>query len=355
MNINRNNYEQYFLDHLEGRLSPSEEEILHRFLKFNPDLTKELDSFRLQKLPAEDIRFDGKEKLRKIIPGSEDPFTSDNFEMFCIAYLEGDLTEVQKIEFESYIDLNPRQAAKFELFKRAFLIPGKYKYGGKSALKKSKKGIIYLRYLVPVAAAAAVFLMVVFINPDTEKPTEMAAFIEPEKELNAAKESIKGKLPVQESSTLKVIRNNKAPVPVMDIKKAKQINEKRKQQEIPDELDRRKEESYTLARLGLERPLFQNVNVKYDRIVPEPVNPPSVSISSLSLEEMARQQIQRISRLIENDDELLYSIASNGLKELNRVAGTDAKLMASKDEEGTISGIHFRSRLLNFTAPVNQE
>ena len=43
MKIDRNNYEQYFIDYLDGRMDTDREKILLSFLKFNPDLKKELD------------------------------------------------------------------------------------------------------------------------------------------------------------------------------------------------------------------------------------------------------------------------------------------------------------------------
>ena len=43
IDINRNNYEEYFLDFLEGNLSPSENDLLMSFLNSNPDLKEELE------------------------------------------------------------------------------------------------------------------------------------------------------------------------------------------------------------------------------------------------------------------------------------------------------------------------
>ena len=43
--INRNNYESYFLDFLEGNITPEDSEQLKFFLEANEDLKEELYSF----------------------------------------------------------------------------------------------------------------------------------------------------------------------------------------------------------------------------------------------------------------------------------------------------------------------
>ena len=44
MKINRNNYEKWFVDYLDGILDENSEQELHFFLKANPDLAEELES-----------------------------------------------------------------------------------------------------------------------------------------------------------------------------------------------------------------------------------------------------------------------------------------------------------------------
>ena len=43
--INRDNYEAYFLDSLEGSLTKEEQLALNQFLEQNPDLKEELEDF----------------------------------------------------------------------------------------------------------------------------------------------------------------------------------------------------------------------------------------------------------------------------------------------------------------------
>lgn len=67
--INKDNYEAYFLDFIEGNISEKDREDLERFLKENPCLTNELDSYDkdLVLTPDETITYNDKTKLKKYI------------------------------------------------------------------------------------------------------------------------------------------------------------------------------------------------------------------------------------------------------------------------------------------------
>jgi hypothetical protein len=121
MMINRDNYEAYFLDFAEGRLSPEQEEVLHRFLKFNPDLEEELRSFRIHNLTPHSFSYPCKESLKKEYPAGTDTVANANFDMYCIAYLENDLTEKQRTVFEAYLAEYPGAEPHFFAFRSTFL------------------------------------------------------------------------------------------------------------------------------------------------------------------------------------------------------------------------------------------
>ncbi len=68
MDINRNNYEAWLLDLLEGSLSEEEVQEVRDFLLLNPDCALGFDDFEPWILEAEEISFPGKAKLRKELP-----------------------------------------------------------------------------------------------------------------------------------------------------------------------------------------------------------------------------------------------------------------------------------------------
>lgn len=66
MNINRNNYEEYFINYMENELTASERKAVEAFVEANADLKSELELFESTKLEADNrIVFKGKDKLIK--------------------------------------------------------------------------------------------------------------------------------------------------------------------------------------------------------------------------------------------------------------------------------------------------
>jgi len=63
MNLNRNNYEAYFIDFLEGNLNPAHVDQFLEFISQNPDLKEELHWFELISRPTEQVSFQYKNKL----------------------------------------------------------------------------------------------------------------------------------------------------------------------------------------------------------------------------------------------------------------------------------------------------
>ena len=65
MKINRDNYEAFFMDYLDGNLDESVVNDFIEFLQKNPDLKEELTSFESVSLRPENIVFNQKNKLFK--------------------------------------------------------------------------------------------------------------------------------------------------------------------------------------------------------------------------------------------------------------------------------------------------
>ena len=63
MNIDRNNYETYFLNYLDGELKPADRQAVEKFLDENADLQKEFAILRQTILNPAEIVFDRKELL----------------------------------------------------------------------------------------------------------------------------------------------------------------------------------------------------------------------------------------------------------------------------------------------------
>ncbi len=357
MSISRDNYEAYFLDFTEGRLMPGQEEELRRFLESNPDLAKELELFTSHKIRPEKIPFPGKESMKKKFPEGPEQVSPENFDMFCVAYLENDLTLQQKAVFEAYLSGHPDAERELIAFRRTFLEAEHLVFPAKNSLKRRKPGIDGRRIWVPLAAAAAIALFVIVSQPVEKDPLEIAALPEPDKKESVVKEKEPETEHISSPSavTLKVIRNVTSPAPVSTYKKAQETIEPKSLQTSETD-EGRQQPVQRIAGSGMRASDGTYFAVNYDQIEMKPVSPITVNSSSLSLINQARTRIRQAAKeIIEEEDDLLWSLASNGLKEINRIRTTGTELQASRNEQGEISGIMFRSRFLNVTTPVNRQ
>lgn len=114
MQINRDNYEAYFLDYAEGNLSGDQLAHLELFLDANPDLREELEEFQNMSLDfADDASFEDKSALKK---SEASVITLDNCEDFFIAYHEGDLSTSEQAVVDAFLAEHPNQQELFDEF-----------------------------------------------------------------------------------------------------------------------------------------------------------------------------------------------------------------------------------------------
>ena len=157
MNINRNNYEEYFLLYADNELTDSEKAEVLMFLKENKDLEAE---FRMIHhticKPDASIELGDKSFLLK---GDEAPVINEkNYEEVFVLYHDNELSEKQKKQTEDFLTRHAQLKNEFELIGLARLIP-------EDAVVFPNKRILYRKEtgkVVPVifwrALAAAVFI-----------------------------------------------------------------------------------------------------------------------------------------------------------------------------------------------------
>lgn len=158
MDINRENYEMYFIDYYDGNLNNNDIDTLMAFLQSNIDLKEEFEEFEEFSVSIPKVIYPNKNILlkRKIV--SERGINADNCEDFFIAYHEGDLSEEEKIETLLFCEKNLSLKKEFQSFSKIFLTPDKaIRFKGKSKLKRHK-----LRKLYFSSFAAAASLIILF-------------------------------------------------------------------------------------------------------------------------------------------------------------------------------------------------
>ena len=156
MDINRNNYEEFFLLYADNELSKTERKVVEIFVQENPDLKEEFSMWKLSiNIPDEDLKLLDKSFLLK----KEPPFINENnYEEIFVGYHDNELSDVQRKQVENFVTENSKLKPGFELIGKAKLIPdNSIVYPGKKSLyRKEKNGKVIPMILWRSMAAAIV-------------------------------------------------------------------------------------------------------------------------------------------------------------------------------------------------------
>ena len=135
MKITRKNYELFFVDYLDGKLSHSDELELMAFLTANPDLEEELNLVKDIKIEPEKISFFDKNSLKK---QEEDGISTERFNELCIGKIENNLSQEEELLLGQYLELNPEKVKELELFAKTILKPDvSVTFENKASLKQT--------------------------------------------------------------------------------------------------------------------------------------------------------------------------------------------------------------------------
>ena len=186
MKINRNNYEIFFLDYMDGNLDPALIAELLIFLEENPDLKEEFEDFELISVSVESsVIFKDKNNLKKNHVTGIDNINSTNYQNYFIASLENDLNAEELNQLKLFFKKNPSLINEYKLFENTFLSPDKkIIFLDKKTLKRypfsilSKKAVYYS---VSIAASILILFSILFIDfknnitEDSEIPAKIAS------------------------------------------------------------------------------------------------------------------------------------------------------------------------------------
>ncbi len=207
MNINRNNYEEYFLLYADNELSKAERKMVEIFVNENPEFKEEFCMLKLTiNLPDEEIKLEDKSFLYK----DENSFliNENNYEEIFVLYHDNELSEKERLETENFVAKHPNLKTEFELIGKAKLTPDSLVvYPDKNELyRKEKSGkVVSMTIWRYVAAAVLIgfglwFSIPYFTNQHTEVP--VTAQISPVKNPEPAKPKIDPVEPKKETAQL---------------------------------------------------------------------------------------------------------------------------------------------------------
>jgi hypothetical protein len=122
MNINKDNYEEYFLLYADNELSKAERKMVKIFVQENPEFKEEFCMLKLTiNIPDEEVKLEDKSFLLK----NESSFliNKNNYEEIFVLYHDNELSEKEKFGTENFVAQHPNLKAEFELICKAKLSP----------------------------------------------------------------------------------------------------------------------------------------------------------------------------------------------------------------------------------------
>jgi cytoskeletal protein RodZ len=206
MEINRNNYEEYFLLYADNELSPTEKKVVEIFLQENVDLKEEFLMIKMTvNSPDEEAKLIDKSFLLKKGPSF---INENNYEEISVLYFDNELSISQKTEVEKFVTENPKCKTEFDLIGKAKLIPDhSVVYPDKKQLYRKEKSGKVIPLILWRAMAAAVFIgfglwiAASYFNK-TEKNIPVASQINNLNQPAANKKNIIPKEPVKEENEI---------------------------------------------------------------------------------------------------------------------------------------------------------
>ena len=153
MQINRTNYENFFLLYVDGELSTLEMQAVERFAMENSDLAAELDALLDTKLSEEEnIGFIDKEILYRT---ASNVINEINYEEQFLLFLDNELTEEENEQTKAFLVAHPELQVVFEQLQQTKLPQEIISFGDKSSLyqKEERKPIVIGWWRMAVAAA----------------------------------------------------------------------------------------------------------------------------------------------------------------------------------------------------------
>lgn len=171
--INRQNYEVFIVDYLDGNLGPVESAELLLFLELNPDIKKEVEGLSGAILDQEPVpEYPFKEALKPAYDTDAVHITGENNTYYFIAYHEGDLSETGMQNVNEYLSKNPEFLSAFEAFRMSRLSSdSRIKYPEPGKLKKIVP-LFRTRFLYYSSVAASVLILIsIFfrLQPESRK------------------------------------------------------------------------------------------------------------------------------------------------------------------------------------------
>jgi len=209
MEINRNNYEEYFLLYADNELSPTEKKVVEIFLQENIDLKEEFLMIKMTiNSPEKEVKLIDKSFLSKKEPSF---INENNYQEIFVLYFDNELSPLQKTEVENFVTENPKYKTEFELIGTAKLLSdNSIVYSDKKQLyRKEEPGKVIPLFLRAMVAAAFIgfglWMIISYFNK-TEKNIPVASQINTIKQSAPGEKNVIPKEPLESKDEIAITK-----------------------------------------------------------------------------------------------------------------------------------------------------
>lgn len=343
--INKYNYEEFFLDFMEGNLSTSELSALEEFLDLHPELKEEFEEMSLVELVEEEVAFD-KSTLKEL------PYKND-FDQFCIAKVEGDLSAEEEISFDEYLNADDSRQVEFGLYEKAKLKADlNIQFQDKNDLKKNRKILPY--WLLSGTGLAASILLLFSVwnssneNEDIQMPSHKMVQTE-----NKAKEIDQKLVNQKEQIAVNVESKNLHVEDLIEIKEEMTSNKQLEEAKLSVILPEEKVEIKEVERVSLP---IVTASAKLELIANADIANSDISVTKKSITNSGLSKLGMSWKSSVPDkkksNSLLYAVAKMGVNKLGEIAGKKIQLEKKYDSKTEKTRLNFNSAGLGFSTTV---
>jgi hypothetical protein len=366
MKIDRTNYEIWFIDWLDGKLDNHQIEQLKVFLDENPDLREEAEGLSSVSLNPPVKSFNNKNLLKK----TPEELSASQFENFCIAFFENDLSTDQKDELLEIVLHNKDKKRTFDLISKSRLSPPAIHYKNKEGLlKRTPLQKVIRLSAIGLSAAATISLLIIalFIIPRNIADDTSKSAIN-----NILSDSILIRQPAEIIIPEKIIAGNNS-APVIKINKTKELSQLAV--DFPVMID-----SIILKRINTEAPITKISAYNKIRLISDSGSKELIAFNPLNKTLFSGDDTYNEGDLVFEDDRSnvsrffsrffrekilndgtsgdnplkAYEIAEAGVTGLNKLLGWEMTLDKNNDKNGEVKSIYFSSKILKFNTPVKK-
>ncbi|MEP7228950.1 MAG: hypothetical protein ABI691_01780 [Ginsengibacter sp.] len=202
MEINRDNYEEYFLLYADNELTDYEKIEVLKFIRANKDLEDEFKMIQDTICKPDHVVMENKMNLLRV--SESDFITEKNYEEIFVLYHDHELTEEEKNNTKLFVSQHPHLEKEFESIGIANLAPdNSIVFPGKKNLYKREKAGRVVPLIFWRSIAAAVFIGFGFwiFGIYNQQPTQKPGIVETVKPVKKAEtispKNIPGKKPIE--------------------------------------------------------------------------------------------------------------------------------------------------------------